>query len=113
MAPKFLLAPTALETNAEVMLNATYSPTTAEDANVFAGKLTPLIEPRLTSQTAWYLFGDPQIVPAFEYAYLNGEEGPQTDTKEGWNILGMEFRVHMDFGAGATDWRAAWKNAGA
>jgi ATP-dependent protease ClpP protease subunit len=111
--PKFMLVPTALETVSEVLTATTYSPTTADNANVFAGKLTPLVEPRLTSSTAWYLFGDPAIVPAFEYAYLNGEEGPQTETKEGWDVLGMEFRVVMDFGAGATDWRAGWKNPGA
>jgi ATP-dependent protease ClpP protease subunit len=111
--PKFMLVPTALETMSEVLTSSTYSPTTVDGANVFAGKLMPLVEPRLNSSTAWYLFGDPANVPAFEYAYLNGEEGPQTDAKESWGTLGMEFRVLMDFGAGATDWRPAWKNPGA
>jgi len=79
--------------------------------NPFSGRLTPLVDARLTGN-AWYLFADPATLPVFEYAYLSGAEGPQVASREGWDVLGMEFRVILDFGAGAIDWRGAYRNPG-
>jgi hypothetical protein len=53
------------------------------------------------------------VLPVLEYAYLSSAQGPQIASREGWDVLGMEFRVVLDFGAGAVDWRGAWKNPGA
>jgi hypothetical protein len=39
--------------------------------------------------------------------------GPQMSSREGWDVLGMEFRVIDDFGAGVVDHRGAYSNAGA
>lgn len=113
IALKYLVVPSELETATEVLTGNYVSANAAAEANPFAGKVVPLVEPRLTSATAWYGFADPAQQPALEYAYLNGERGPQTESKEGWNVLGTEFRVHMDFGAGAVDHRPAYKNPGA
>jgi hypothetical protein len=58
------------------------------------------------------VFADPTILPVLEYAYLSSAQGPQMSSREGWDVLGMEFRVVLDFGAGAVDWRGAYLNEG-
>ncbi|MDF2119542.1 Mu-like prophage major head subunit gpT family protein [Roseiarcaceae bacterium H3SJ34-1] len=110
--PKFLLVPPELETKAEALL-AALTPASAGDVNPFAGKLTPLVEPRLTSATAWYVIADPASVPGLEYAYLQGFEGPQIETRAGFEVDGVETKVRLDFGAGFVDWRGWQRNAGA
>lgn len=110
-APKFLLTGPALETTAEKLL-ATITPAAVADVNPFAGKLEHLVEPRIAGN-AWYVFTDPAQLPVLEYAYLSSAQGPQMASREGWDVLGMEFRVVLDFGCGAVDWRGAYRNAGA
>lgn len=108
--PKFLLVGPEQETIAEQIL-ATFNAAALEDVNPFAGKLEILVEPRITGN-AWYVFTDPAQLAVLEYAYLSSAQGPQMASREGWDVLGMEFRVVLDFGAGAIDWRGAYRNAG-
>lgn len=109
--PKFLLTGPALETTAEKLLTQ-IAATTVDDVNPHAGKLTLEVEPRITGN-GWYLFADPAVLAALEYAYLSSAQGPQIQSREGWEVLGMEFRVTLDFGCGPVDYRAAYRNAGA
>lgn len=108
ITPKYLLVGPALETAAESLLTS-ITPNSTEDVNPFGGKLQLLVEPRLTGN-GWYVFSD---LPVIEYSYLSGAPGPQIASREGWDVLGMEYRVVLDFGCGATDWRGAYRNAGA
>ncbi|WP_065382811.1 prohead protease/major capsid protein fusion protein [Hyphomonas sp. ND6WE1B] len=111
VTPKYLLVHPARETEAETALAAIQA-TATQDVNPFSGKLQVLVEPRLTDESAWYVFCDPAQLACFEHAYLSGAQGPQIATREGWRTLGMEMRVVLDFGAGAVDWRGGYKNAG-
>lgn len=105
--PKFLVVPAVLETAAEQWLKSIY-PATMADANPFEGKLEIAVEPRLTDVDSFYIFADPASLPVLEYAYLSGAPGPQISSREGWDTLGMEYRVVLDFGCGAVDFRGAW-----
>lgn len=109
--PKFILVHPARETEAEEAL-AQIQATKTADVNVMAGKLDILVEPRLTDDSAWYVFADPAQLPVFEYAFLSGEEGPQVASQAMFNQLGMSFRVHEHFGCGVIDWRGSYLNAG-
>lgn len=111
VTPKYLLVGPARETTAEKLL-ANLNATTIADQNPFAGKLTLLVEPRI-SGTAWYLFADPAQVPVLEYSYLSSAPGPQIASRDGFDVLGTEFRVVLDFGCGAVDWRGAYRDGGA
>ncbi len=108
--PKFLVVSADLETTGEQLLAELASQTFAE-VNPFSGKLTLLVEPRLPDGT-WYVFADPASVPVLAYGYLSSAPGPQLASRDGWDVLGREFRVVLDFGAGALDWRGAYRNPG-
>jgi HK97 family phage prohead protease len=112
VAPKFLLAPAEIETVAERVL-AQIQPTKATDVNPFGGKFELLVEARLSSGTRWYLVGDPAIVEGLEYAYLQGEEGPQIFTRAGFEVDGVEVKCRLDFGAAFLDHRGWYVNFGA
>lgn len=109
--PRYLLVSPAKETEAEQVL-ATIAPAQVSNVNPFAQRLELLVEPRL-SGNGWYLFADPAAMPVLEYAYLSSAQGPQMASREGWDVLGVEFRVVLDFGAGVIDHRGAYRNPGA
>lgn len=109
--PVYLLVSATKETQAESVL-ATLTPSQVSNVNPFSGKLTLLVEPRL-SGNPWFVFADPAALPVLEYAYLSSAQGPQMTSREGWDVLGMEFRVVLDFGAGVVDHRGAYRNPGA
>lgn len=109
--PKFLLVSPDLETSADQLV-ASLFPATVDNANPWPGRITPMVEPRI-SGNGWYVFADPALLPCLEYSYLSSAAGPQIASREGWSTLGMEFRVTLDFGCGAIDWRGAYRNPGA
>ncbi|MBV7394648.1 prohead protease/major capsid protein fusion protein [Mameliella sediminis] len=109
--PKYLLVGPESESAAEKLLASIY-PATTDDVNVYATKLSLLVEPRITGPQ-WWVFGDPATAPVLEYAYLSSAPGPQLASRDGWETLGREFRVVLDFGCGAVDHRGAYRNAGA
>lgn len=111
VTPKYLVVGPALETAAEQILT-TLNATTVDAQNPFAGKLTLIVEPRFTGN-AWYIFGDPATAPVLEMAYLASAPGPQISSRDGWEVLGREFRVVLDLGVGAVDHRGTYRNAGA
>ena len=112
VAPKFLIVPPHLETLGEQLLAMLQANSTA-DVNPFGGKLTLLVEARLTSAMRWYIAADPALIEGLEYAYLQGEEGPQVETKAGFEVDGVQFKVRLDFGAAFLDHRAWYMNPGA
>jgi hypothetical protein len=107
--PKYLIVHPERETEAEKAL-ATLAAANVEDVNPFSGKLSLLVEPRLTSEDAWYVAaGNGQN---FERAFLNGREGPTVESNPAWDTLGVSFRSWFDLGVGVRDWRFVYKNAG-
>ena len=109
VVPRFLVVGPALETTAEKLLASIYAATTADVQPI---RLALLVEPRITGN-GWYVFGDPATAPVLEYAYLSSAPGPQLSSRDGWEVLGREFRVVLDFGCGAVDHRGAYRNPGA
>ena len=111
--PKFLTVGPLLETLAEQLL-AQLAATETDQVNPFSGRLTLLVEPRFgAASKAWYVTADPAAVPTFQEAYLAGAPGPQMASRDGWDVLGTEFRCVLDYGCGALDWRGVYRNPGA
>ena len=114
--PAYLLVPAALELKAEQLLAQSLVP--AESEHVVPQSirtLTTIAEPRLdgSSDTAWYLAASPMQIDTIEYAYLEGQQGAYVETRNGFDVDGVEIKCRLDFGAKAIDWRGLHKNAGA
>jgi hypothetical protein len=117
LVPRFMAVPTALET---YMLQVVYpiNIASADATKVvpeWVRSLVPIVEPRLdaNSATAWYLIADPAQIDTVEYCYLEGQQGVYIETKQGFEVDGVEIKARMDFGAAAIDYRGMQKNAGA
>lgn len=114
VVPKFLIVPPSLETVAEQIVAPLMAAQTAVTQNIFAGKLTVIVEPRLeaNSSQAWYLAAAKEQIPVLEYAYLEGEEGPSIENRVGFDVDGLEIKCRLDFDAAPADWRGIHKDPG-
>lgn len=114
ISPAFLIVPAVLETAAQQFTSTAHMPDASSNVNPFAGSLQTVAEPRLdaASASAWYLAADPGLIDTIEYAYLEGTEGVQIETRQGWNVDGVEFKARLDFAAKAIDWRGLYRNPG-
>jgi len=115
LAPRFLYAPVALETVA-LQFNATnLVPTKVADGNPYKGTYEVITEARLDadSTTAWYQIADPAQIDTIEYSYLEGQEGVRMETRQGFDVEGVEMKAVLDFAAAPIDHRGFDKNAGA
>jgi hypothetical protein len=111
LVPRYLLCGPSTETLCEQLLSA-LSPSTVTETNPFSGKLELLVEPRI-SDNSWYVFVDPAQAAILEVAYLDNVNTPQLVERDGFEVLGREYRLTYDFGAGLTGWRGAYLNPGA
>lgn len=115
LAPKYLIVPAALETIANQFTSADFVSAKSGDINPFKGNLEVITEARLdaTSALSWYLAADTNAIDTIEYSYLEGQEGAYMETRQGFDVDGMEFKVRLDFAAKAIDFRGLYKNNGA
>lgn len=114
LTPKFLIVPAQLESVAWQYVTPDYFPATAATANPFKGQLQLIVEPRLdaTSGVSWYLAADNSQVDTVEYCYLEGNNGVYIETRQGFDVDGMEIKARLDFAAKAIDYRGLYKNVG-
>ena len=114
--PAFLIVPASLELKAEQMVAQNLVPSaTSNVVPQSIRTLAPISEPRLdaASETAWYLAASPNQIDTIEYAYLEGQQGAYIETRNGFDVDGVEIKCRLDFGAKAIDWRGLYKNPGA
>jgi ATP-dependent Clp endopeptidase proteolytic subunit ClpP len=114
VSPKFLVVNSERETAAQKIL-AQVQPNATSGVNPFSNSMQLIVEPLLdgVANNPWYLFSDPKAVPCLEYCYLEGEAGPYTETKWGFEVDGVALKVRHDFGAGFVDFRGSGKCTGA
>ena len=66
-----------------------------------------------SSSTAWYGAASAAQHDGIEVQYLDGNEAPTLEQQNGWHVDGVEFKVRMDAGVKALDFRTMAKNPGA
>lgn len=112
LSPQYLVTSPDKETQAEQFCNSVIVAATDATANPFKGRLTPVADANLTGN-AWHLFAAPAQADILVYGHLEGAEGPQIMTRDGFSTDGVDIRVLDDFVVGALSYRGAWKNPGA
>lgn len=121
--PVFFLGPKALEGAAEVFFRtdrfsdhstvATDSTFASTRVNPYSGTVfTRIYEPRLDDDdvAAWYLAASKgRTVNVY---FLNGQQRPFLEMRNGWSVDGVEYKVRIDAGAKAVDWKGLYYNDG-
>lgn len=138
VTPKWLLIPSALQWTARQILNSAIivaaagaSPaagtiTTIGNANVLNGALGIIIDPYLTSSTAYYVLADPSEAPILDVGFLQGKQTPDLLVEKPvmMNLAGgddpyefeydvMRYKVRYDYGGATALWWGGYKFAGA
>lgn len=113
LGPEYLVVGPDKELEAYQFTSSNYVPAKNADINDSRNaSLQVIVDARITGNQ-WYLYAAPGVVDTFEYAYLEGEQGVFTETREGFEVDGMEIKARLVFGAAWIDYRGAYKNAGA
>ena len=115
LRPSVLLVPTGLGGTARVINGAQYDPDTAnkmQRPNMVAGLYSDIVDTPRLSGTRRYSFADATTAPVLEVAFLDGNQQPFLEVKDGFDVDGARYKVRLDYGVGAVDFRGAVTNAG-
>ena len=114
--PAVAVSSLAVGSAIRVAVGAEYDPDVQnkfQRPNITKGLLRDVIDTPRVSGTAYYLFAEPSIVPTLEVVFLNGNRTPYMEMEKGFDIDGFRWKVRLDYGVGAIDWRGAMRNPGA
>lgn len=110
--PIALLVPPELETVAEQIV-APLQALEVSKQNPFAEMLRVVVEPGLTSATAWYLVADPAIYDGLTHCFLDGQSSPKIESRPAWETLGVQFRLSWALDAKFIEHATWYRNPGA
>ncbi|MBL8107975.1 MAG: hypothetical protein JNJ72_20570 [Anaerolineales bacterium] len=98
------------------IIGAEYDPDTTgklQKPNIVRNLVRDVVDtPRITG-TRRYLFANPSEAPVIEVAFLDGVSDPYLEVQDGFDVDGARYKVRLDFGIAAIDYRGAVTNAGA
>ena len=114
ITPKYLVVPPELEMTAYQIVNSTAAVDGVNSGvvNPYKGRFIVVADAELTDPDAWYLVADASQHDTIEVTYLNGVETPRLETRQGFDVDGIEYKVAFDCGVSALDFRGVFKNAG-
>lgn len=114
ITPKYLVVPPELEMTAYQIVNSTAAVDGVNSGvvNPYKGRFIVVADAELTDPDAWYLVADATQHDTIEVTYLNGVETPRLETRQGFDVDGIEYKVAFDCGVSALDFRGVYKNAG-
>ena len=114
--PKFILTPVALMFGAKQLLQSAADPVApnAGAVNVLQDIVTMVTDPLLdvANPAAWYLAADPSITDTIEVAFLNGQDTPYIEQQMGFQVDGFTYKIRIEYGVKALDWRGLYLNPG-
>jgi HK97 family phage prohead protease len=119
--PSKMVVPLSYEGTAATLRNAQFDPDTGDSAgntagnrpNWVAGTFEVIADARIdadSNATNWFMLADPAQFDGIEVAFLNGVETPYLEQRDGFTIDGTEYKVRLDYGVAALDWRTIQLN---
>jgi ATP-dependent protease ClpP protease subunit len=115
LRPSVLLVPLSMGGTARAIVGAEYDDDSGKNQrkpNVIRDLFDDIVDtPRMTG-TRRYLFADPNQAPVIEVAFLDGNDTPYLESELGFSVDGTRWKVRLDYGVGAVDYRGAVTNAG-
>ena len=115
LRPAVLLVPIGLGGTARSINEAQYDPDTAnklQKPNIVNGLFRDIVDTPRLSGNRRYLFADASEAPVIEVAFLDGVQDPYIELQNGFDVDGARYKVRLDYGVGAVDYRGAVTNAG-
>ncbi|MGB1560798.1 MAG: ClpP-like prohead protease/major capsid protein fusion protein [Sinimarinibacterium flocculans] len=116
ISPAVALSSHSLAREIQVLVGSEYDPDASnklQRPNKVRGLVGDVVGTPRFSGNAWELFADPNIAPVIEVVFLNGQRVPRLVEQEAFRTGGLEWRVEFPYGAGAIDYRGAYRNPGA
>lgn len=110
LRPAALLCGMGQGGTARVINGAEYDPDTAnklQRPNAVRGLFADVVDSPRISGARVYAFADPSIAPTLEVAFLEGRQDPYLERQEGFDVDGSRFKVRLDYGIAAIDYRGA------
>lgn len=116
LTPALLIVPTKHETIANQLIRSDADPNGQHSGvyNAFRNSMSVVVDSALDDidEDAWYIGATKGQVAGIEINYLRGNQTPVLESKTAWDTLGVNFRMYLDFGIKALDYRGFVKNAG-
>lgn len=115
LRPSVWLGPVGQGGDARVVNDAQYDPDTSnklQKPNKVRGLVDDIVDTPRLSGTVHYMFTSPMDNPVLEVGFLDGEDMPFLDQQDGFTVDGTSFKVRLDYGVAAVDWRGVVKNPG-
>lgn len=117
LRPAVLLVPLGLGGAARVINQAQYDVDDKANKaqmtpNKVAGLFRDIVDSPRLSGTRRYAFADPLEAPAIEVAFLDGNSTPYLESETGFTVDGTRWKVRLDYGVAAVDYRGTTTNAG-
>lgn len=101
--PQKLVVPPQLELTARQLMLSELADS-ENQANVFRNRFDVVVEHRLSGDAAqWYLLADPALFDTIMVAFLDGNQQPFVDEKEGWDTDSIQYKIRLDCAAAAME----------
>lgn len=81
--------------------------------NIVNGLFSDIVDTPRLAGTRRYLFANASEAPVLEVAFLDGASDPYLEMQDGFDVDGARWKVRLDYGIAAVDYRGAVTNAGA
>lgn len=114
---QYLIVPRSLKGLANVVRSSEFEITADKKSttpNSVRDSFEVISDARLdeASATAWYGAASATTNDTIEVSYLDGNQAPVLEQKDGWGVDGTEFKVRIDAGVSPLDFRTLAKNPG-
>ena len=115
LRPAVMLLPIGLGGTARGINSSQFDPDASnklQKPNVVNGLYSEIVDTPELSGTRRYSFAGPGRAPVLEVAFLDGAQEPYLEMQNGFDVDGARYKVRIDHGVAAVDYRGAVTNAG-